>query len=247
MKVFFNVPMEFDSRKVDETIRSAIKNGQKGYVCAIEANNLAVANKNPVFHTVVNNALVNICDGSNLAWLLGKIHREPFKSYTGSDLFIKWVSMSKYKQYFLGNTKNVLDRLKENLSQKDSEINGMRFVALPFRKVSEFDYKNIAEGINSEAPDIIWVSLGAPKQEEFMSLLLPYLHQGVMIGVGAVFNFYAGISGQMQRAPKWLQKIRMEWLYRAIEEPRKNIPRYLSCLQILPRLIIREYKSERKT
>ena len=67
---------------------------------------------------------------------------------------------------------------------------------LPFVSVDEFDYELIAKKVNEEKPDIIWVSLGAPKQEIFMSKLLPFLQQGVMFGIGAAFNYYAGILNE---------------------------------------------------
>ncbi len=242
MEYYFNVQLEFDPLQVDNIIQSTICNHGKGYVCSIESNNLTIANKNKTFNDVVNGALVNICDGSNLAWLLGKIHKKTLKSYIGADLFLKYVKMGKYKQYFLGNTREVLDNLKKNLSRFDPHINNMVFEELPFRKVAEFDYKTIADNINRNKPDIIWVSLGAPKQEEFMSRLLPYIDQGVMFGFGAIFNFNAGV-GNVKRAPKWMLRLRLEWLYRALEEPKKNIPRYWNFLRILPRLIVNEHKS----
>ncbi|NDP27595.1 MAG: WecB/TagA/CpsF family glycosyltransferase [Flavobacterium sp.] len=238
-KSYFNVQIEFDGKKVDSIIQSTITNHGKGYVCSIESNNLTVANKNPAFLAVVNGAMVNLCDGSMLAKILGVIHGKPFQSNIGADLFIKYVNMGRYKQYFLGNTRPVLDGLRENLSKIDPAIASMSFEELPFRKVEEFDYKGIATKINSEKPDIIWVSLGAPKQEFFMARLLPYLDQGIMFGFGAIFNFNAGI-GQVKRAPGWMLKLNMEWLYRAFEEPRKNIPRYWGFIKLLPGLIISE-------
>lgn len=242
MNEYFNVKLEFDQSIVDKTIQDAIQQKKKGYVCFIESNNLSIANTNPDFRTVVNNALVNTCDGSNIAKLAGLIHHKPFSSYIGSDLFMKYVSFCKYKQYFLGNTAEVLAGLKENLSNIDAEIHQMPFVELPFRKVDEFDYVEIASHINSNKPDIIWVSLGAPKQEEFMYRLLPYIEQGVMFGIGAAFNFNAGGVGHVKRAPKWMRNLKMEWLYRAFEEPKKNVPRYLNFLKILPRLAWNECK-----
>ena len=116
-KKYFNVLLEFDSEKVDATIQGAIENNNKGYVCSVESNNLTVANQNDVFLNVLNNALVNICDGSMLAKILGKIHKKPFESYIGADLFLKYVEMRTYKQFFLGNTQEVLDGLKNNLSK----------------------------------------------------------------------------------------------------------------------------------
>jgi N-acetylglucosaminyldiphosphoundecaprenol N-acetyl-beta-D-mannosaminyltransferase len=120
----------------------------------------------------------------------------------------------------------------------------MRFRPLPFKDVEHFDYQSIADDINEYKPEIIWVSLGAPKQEIFMHNLLPYLEQGVMFGFGATFNFNAG-TGPVKRAPEWMRRCKLEWLYRALEEPKKNIPRYYRFLRKLPKLIWSEYRQVR--
>ena len=245
MKPYFNVLLEFDKAQLDKTIFEAIENGTVGYSCSVESNNLTVANKNPEFLKVLNGALVNNCDGSVLAKILGKIHHEPLDSYIGADIFIKYIKMKKFKQFFLGNTEEVLAGLRENLSKIDPKIADMRFETLPFRKVDEFDYQGIADMINAENPDIIWVSLGAPKQDMFMSRLQPYLKRGVMFGYGAIFNFNAGV-GEVKRAPQWMLNLRLEWLHRALEQPQKNIPRYWNFVKILPRLIWEERKKVKR-
>lgn len=238
-KKYFNVKLEFDKEKLDKTIFNAIETGKVGYVCSVESNNLTVANNNPDFLKVLNGALVNNCDGSVLAKILGKIHHEPLDSYIGADIFIKYVKMCKYRQFFLGNTPEVLEGLRKNLSKIDPKIKDMRFETLPFRTVDEFDYAGIAEMINKDNPDIIWVSLGAPKQEMFMNRLQPFLKRGIMFGFGAIFNFNAGV-GDVKRAPQWMLNLRMEWLHRAFEQPKKNIPRYWNFIKTLPRLIKEE-------
>ncbi len=240
-RTYFNVRIEFDKDKLDRTIFNAIENGKVGYSCSVESNNLTVANTDPEFLKVLNGALVNNCDGSVLAKILGRIYHEPLDSYIGADIFIKYIQMKKFRQFFLGNTTEVLAGLKRNLSKIDPKIADMRFETLPFRKVDEFDYQGIADMINEDNPDIIWVSLGAPKQEMFMSRLQPYLKRGVMFGYGAIFNFNAGVGG-VKRAPKWMLELRLEWLHRALEQPKKNTPRYWHFVKILPRLI----KEERK-
>ncbi|MGQ1946400.1 WecB/TagA/CpsF family glycosyltransferase [Geofilum sp. OHC36d9] len=245
MESYFNVRLEFRHALVDEIILNAIDSQSAEYVCAIESNNLTVANTNDDFLRVVNQALVNICDGSVLATMIGRIYKQQFTSYIGADLFIKYIQFCKYKQYFLGNTQPVLEGLKENLSKIDPAILGMPFVELPFRDVDGFDYESIAADINRAKPDIIWVSLGAPKQELFMSRLLPYLDKGIMFGLGAVFNFFSGV-GRVKRAPALMRKLKLEWLYRAFEEPHKNVPRYWNFIKILPRLIFEERKKLRK-
>ena len=133
----------------------------------------------------------------------------------------------------------VLAGLRKNLSKIDPRIADMRFETLPFKKVDEFDYEGIAQMINEDNPDIIWVSLGAPKQEMFMARLKPYLKRGIMFGYGAIFNFNAGV-GKVKRAPRWMLALRLEWLHRALEQPKKNIPRYWNFIKSLPRLIRNE-------
>ena len=238
-KKYFNVKLEFDKEKFDRTIFNAIENGITGYSCSVESNNLTVANKNPAFLEVLNGALVNNCDGSVLAKILAWIHKEPLDSYIGADIFMKYVRMCRFRQFFLGNTEEVLAGLRNNLSKIDPKIADMHFETLPFRNVEDFDYVGIAQMINDDNPDIIWVSLGAPKQEMFMARLKPFLRRGVMFGYGAIFNFNAGV-GDVKRAPKWMLALRLEWLHRALEQPKKNIPRYWNFIKILPKLIINE-------
>lgn len=243
-KKYFNVRIEFDRDKLEQTIFDAIERGEPGYSCSVEANNLTVANNNPEFLEVLNGALVNNCDGSVLAKILAHIHHEDIDSYIGADIFTRLVGMKRFRQFFLGNTEEVLAGLRENLSKIDPKIKDMRFETLPFRKVDEFDYQGIADMINQDSPDIIWVSLGAPKQEMFMSRLKPFLKRGVMFGYGAIFNFNAGV-GDVKRAPKWMLAMRLEWLHRAFEQPKKNIPRYWGFIKILPRLIREERRKVR--
>lgn len=244
MEHYFNVGLEFEKDRVDCVIQSAIADGQPGYVCSVESNNLTFANTHAEFLDVLNGALVNICDGSVLALMLGKLHRAPLKPYIGADLFISYINKQRYKQYFLGNTRAVLDGLQHQMSKIDPQLKSAPFVELPFRSVEDFDYMSIAEGINRVSPDIIWISLGAPKQEYFMNQLKPFLKRGVMFGVGAVFNFYSGV-GPVKRAPLFMRKLKLEWLYRAFEEPHKNIPRYWRFIKILPGLLVAESRKAR--
>ena len=229
-KKYFNVRIEFDRDKLDRTIFDAIEKGIPGYSCSVEANNLTIANQNPEFLKVLNGALVNNCDGSVLAKILAWIHKEPIDSYIGADIFLKYIAMRRFRQFFLGNTEEVLAGLRKNLSEIDPAIKDMRFETLPFRAVDEFDYQGIADMINADNPDIIWVSLGAPKQEMFMSRLKPYLKRGVMFGYGAIFNFNAGV-GEVKRAPQWMLKLRLEWLHRAPRTATEKHPALLELRQ----------------
>ena len=107
-----------------------------------------------------------------------------------------------------------------------------------------FDYKEIAEVIEEDKADIIWVALGAPKQEIFMSKLKPYLKHGVMIAVGAAFKFYSGID--VKRAPEWMVKNHLEFVYRIFCEPKKQLKRCGWIVITLPMLLISEWRRKKK-
>jgi len=235
-KTYFNVKIELDKIKVDEIIDNAIRNQGKGYVCSVERNVIATSFHNHEYCKIVNDALVNILDGSIVALFLRIALKRPVKTYIGADLFLDYVKRAKYRSYFLGNTPEVLKGLKNNLIKYDSNIADMKFETLPFMDVYSFDYKRIAQKINEDNSDIIWVSLGAPKQEIFMSKLLPHINRGVMFGFGAIFNFNSGIKN-FRRAPSIFLKLKLEWLYRIIQEPKKNIKRNWEFLRITPQLI----------
>ncbi|HEY5125461.1 MAG TPA: WecB/TagA/CpsF family glycosyltransferase [Ignavibacteria bacterium] len=245
MKKYFNINYEFDQNKVDEIILDHIANQKPGYVCSLDGNHLAIANTNPDHLRVINDAIVNNCDSTWVPVFINWIYGTKFTNYCGMDLFVKYIRLKKFRQFFLGSTPEVLHRLQENLSKIDPKINNMRFETLPFISVEEFDYEQIGEIINGDEPDIIWVSLGAPKQEKFMSLLLPYLKKGVMFGFGAIFNFCGEMPG-LKRAPQFMVKLKLEWLYRLYQELRKQISRISLLLSLLPKMVIEELKNKNK-
>jgi len=246
MKKYFKVKLELDPNEVDRVIEKSISEEIKGYVCSVERNVMTTAHNSVEYRNVVNNALVNICDGSFVARCIGIAHKRSFPTYIGADLFVKYVKKGIYNQYFLGNTPDILNGLKNNLRKWDSKIDSMSFKTLPFKNVEDFDYEKIANEINESNPDIIWVSLGAPKQEYFMSNLLPFLNKGVLFGFGAIFNFYSG-DKKLKRAPKIFLKFNLEWLYRMIQEPKKNFQRNWSFLKICPTLILEERRNIKNT
>jgi UDP-N-acetyl-D-mannosaminuronic acid transferase (WecB/TagA/CpsF family) len=94
MNNYFGINLEFDSNKIHQLIAKAISSNQKGYVCVVDGNVLTIAQKNQVYCTIVNNSLVNACDGSSIAWLAGKIYKKDFRALTGmQNAFIFFLSM----------------------------------------------------------------------------------------------------------------------------------------------------------
>lgn len=241
-KEYFGIRFEFDHAEVDRVIEENIKNDIPGYVCSLDGNNFAIAMNNPAHLDILNGAIVNNCDSTWVPTMVNRIYGTHYRNYCGADLFIDYIKAGKFRQFFLGSNRQVLDGLRKEMSKHDPKVADMRFEELPFRKVEEFDYQGIADMINEDAPDIIWVSLGAPKQENFMNRLQPYLKRGVMFGFGAIFNFYSGLDNAPSRAPRWMIKLHLEWLDRIFKEPKKQIKRCTMIAKTLPKA----YREEKK-
>lgn len=241
-KEYFNIGFVFDHDEVDSIIEDHIYNDKAGYVCSLDGNNFAIAMNDADHLKVINSAIVNNCDSTWVPTMVNRLYGTNYSNYCGADLFLDYIGRKKYKQFFLGSSRKVLDGLKTEMAKIDPKISDMHFEELPFRKVEDFDYQSIADMINKVAPDIIWVSLGAPKQEQFMYRLQPYLKRGVMFGFGAIFNFYSGLDDAPKRAPQWMIKLHLEFLYRIFAEPKKQLKRCSNIIKTLPRV----YKEEKR-
>lgn len=229
---------------VRESIGNCLSDNKKGYVCAVNANILVHAFESASYCNIVCSSLFNFCDSSNVMFINNLLENRKIQRYPGPNLFKDILLLKKYKSCFLGTTPEVLSGLKERLSEAmDPDIWKMQFYSPPFLPIDEFDYESIAKLINKEQPDIIWVALGAPKQEIFMHRLTPFLDRGIMIGVGAAFNFYSGIE-TLVRAPSWVRAIYLEWLFRAFQEPRKIVPRQIKSAYYLPQILLSGFFSK---
>ena len=188
MNKYFNINYEFDK----SAVHHAIDKAQKGYICVADGVVMNTANRDPDYLAVVNGGMFAICDSGWVPLYLKSIYGVRHEQYCGSDIFKDIVSSHKYRMMFLGTNQTVLDGLRRELEKMNPDVSEMQFVELPFRAVEDFDYPEIAKMVNEDGAHIIWVALGAPKQEKFMNRLLPFLDHGVMIGVGAAFKFYSG-------------------------------------------------------
>lgn len=185
--------------------------------------------------------MFSICDSSwapvFIKWIYG-LHRN---HYTGTMVFNDVISSFHERMIFIGTNRTVLSGLKRYLMTINQAVSDMQFVELPFCHVDDFDYPSIAKLIKEDGADIIWVSLGAPKQETFMYRLKPYLEKGVMISVGAVFKF---LSGKEKRAPQWMIRNRLEFVYRIFQAPKKQIKRCSLVIKVLPAVLFKEIRKK---
>ena len=242
MERYFNIRYEFDHQGVHERIAQQLAEQGAGYICVADANILQQVHNDFSYREVVDGAMFSICDSSWVPVFVNRIYGIKHEHYCGSMIFKDIIEMKRYRQFFMGTSTKILDALKENLTVMDPAMTDMTFYELPFCNVEDFDYPAIAEMVNRDNPDIIWVALGAPKQEIFMSKLNPYLKRGVQIAVGAAFKFYSGL--EEKRAPAWMRHSKLEFVYRIYAEPKKQWARCKLIIRTLPR-IFREEKARR--
>jgi N-acetylglucosaminyldiphosphoundecaprenol N-acetyl-beta-D-mannosaminyltransferase len=244
MKIYFNINLEFDHQLLENKVQEiAESTAEKGYCCFIDLNSLVHSYNNSDFRKVLNNALINSCDGSYIAMVASKVHGGKLKQYIGPDFFKKFI-FKEGRHMILGNTPNVYEKIMDRISLEEGNTENINYLGLPFKLVDEFDYVSISETINKMKPDYIWVSLGAPKQEYFMSKLLPYINRGVLLGVGAAFNYF---SGEIKDIPDWTKKLHLVWVFRLFAEPKKQFKRLKSIFIIFPKMIKEETRRVKNT
>ena len=244
MDTYFNIKYEFDKDAVHDAIAKRLELPGADYICVSDGVIMNTANRFPEYLKVINGGMFSICDSSFIPLYLKKLYGLGYKQYCGTSILQDIVEGKKYRMYFLGANGKILNDLKERLTEINPEVENMRFHALPYCKVSKFDYPGIAKAINEDNPDIIWISLGAPKQEFFMSLLQPHLNRGIMIAVGAAFSFIAG--KERKRAPQWMVDNHLEFLYRLGQEPKKQSKRCFNIIRTLPGLLYDEWRRSKK-
>ena len=196
------------------------------YICVSNVHTTVMAYDNKNYLNVQNNSILSIPDGGPLSSVGRKRGYIEMQRTTGPDLLDEILKIStdkKYKHYFYGSTNETLDKLQNEIKKKYGDIYIVGKYSPPFRKLTKEEDLQIVDNINKANPDFVWVGLGAPKQENWM-----YNHKGrvnaLMVGVGAAFDY---LAGNIKRAPMWMQKLNLEWLYRLIQDPLRLFSRYL--------------------
>ncbi|MEL7522710.1 MAG: WecB/TagA/CpsF family glycosyltransferase, partial [Cyanobacteria bacterium J06553_1] len=202
------------------------------FVCLANVHMVMEAYKNQLFTQVLHQADLVTPDGKPLVLMLRRMGIFNQNQVAGMDVFLNLCDLgekSGIKVYFLGSTPDILTKMNRRLNRDYPILQVVGMKSIPFVSIEEItksrDLKLIEE-INQSGAEIIFVCLGCPKQEIWMSQYHGAI-KGVMIGVGAVFSMYAGLT---PRAPFWIQRAGLEWLYRLIQEPRRLWRRYGSTI-----------------
>jgi len=198
------------------------------YIVSTNANNIIDAVESEKYKRVMKNSALSLPDSVPFLWIGQKNGFDTTERCGIQEVMEALFEQSKtginYRHYFYGNTPKVLDKMQRNLFSKYPNLKIVGMYSPPFRPLTQEENREIVNRINSTNPDYLWVSLGCPKQEQWLYDNRNNLCPMVAGGAGAVFNF---IAGETKRAPRWVQMSGLEWLYRLFLSPKKLSNRYL--------------------
>jgi N-acetylglucosaminyldiphosphoundecaprenol N-acetyl-beta-D-mannosaminyltransferase len=210
-----------------EVIEGWIERGQRRYVCVANVHSVMEAYRDPHLRRVMNQSGLTTPDGMPLVWLLEHAGHRPVSRVYGPDLLLELCGRSPatgHRHFFLGGAEGVADTMADRLSARFPGLHVAGTLSPPFRPLTAEEDETLVRTVNEAAPDIVWVGLGAPKQEHWMAAHHDRLSASALIGVGAAFDFHAGA---VRQAPPALQRTGLEWAYRLAKEPRRLWHRYL--------------------
>lgn len=196
------------------------------YICVSNVHTTVTSWEDPAYCDIQNGGLMAIPDGGPLSSIGNRRGFKDIQRTTGPSLMGEIFNITAkkgYRHYFYGSTEETLEKLYRMLEGQYPGIQIAGMYSPPFRLLTEEENADIIKRINDTKPDIVWIGLGAPKQEIWMAN-----HQGkidgLMVGVGAGFDYFAG---NIDRAPEWMQKHNLEWVYRLMQDPIRLFGRYL--------------------
>jgi N-acetylglucosaminyldiphosphoundecaprenol N-acetyl-beta-D-mannosaminyltransferase len=197
---------------------------ERGYVCLCTVNGLDEARRDEGFRRIFNESWLTTPDGMPIVWM-GPPNVE--RVY-GPDLMLAVCDLGRargMRHFFYGGNVGVAEELAKRLSFRFRGLAVAGTFTPPFRELNGPEMDVLRSEVSRVKPDIVWVGLGTPKQERFMAGPGRTLEAGLMVGVGAAFDFH---SGRIRQAPRWIRRCGLEWLFRLCMEPRRLGPRYIT-------------------
>lgn len=202
-----------------------IANLSGDYMCVSNVHTTVTSWEDKDYCAIQNGGIMAIPDGGPLSSVGQKRGHKSMQRTTGPSYMgeIFTISVEKgYRHYFYGSTDETLGKLYKTLEYDYPGIQIAGMYSPPFRPMTEEEDKDIIDRINETKADFVWVGLGAPKQEKWMAAHQGKI-EGFMVGVGAGFDYFAG---NISRAPQWMQKCNLEWVYRLMQDPKRLFARY---------------------
>ena len=206
-------------------ILALARSNQSAYVCVASVHQLIEAHQDASFAKIPHAANIVTPDGMPITWALKILYGIRQERIPGMDLLpllLKEAEKNSISVFFYGGTEPMLEKTNQFVSKHFPKLQVAGSYSPPFRPLTADEELNIAEMINQSRAQLVFVVLGCPKQERWMYLMKGRI-QSTMIGIGGALPVLVGIQS---RAPRWMQKNGLEWLYRLLQEPRRLWKRY---------------------
>jgi N-acetylglucosaminyldiphosphoundecaprenol N-acetyl-beta-D-mannosaminyltransferase len=207
-------------------IHELVERGAGGYVCFSTVHMIMESHDNPEYGAKVNAADLVIPDGMPLVWMQKLQNEKSATRVRANDLMMMLCAYAEKNNLsvgFYGGKQSVIDAILERAKKDFPHLKIAYAYSPPFRPLTDEEDAEITSEINQKKPDILFMGLGCPKQENWMSAHAEKT-KAIMLGVGASFDFFAG---NVRESPEWIGRLGLEWLFRLTQEPRRLWRRYL--------------------
>jgi len=215
-----------DYERTMDWIDGMVASRSRGYVSAAAVHLVMVSQEDPETRDAVLGCSLTVPDGQPLVWAMRTLGHEASRVY-GPELMARYCERSAAKgtriYLYGGRNQGALVQLALNLRRRYPGLTIVGGYSPPFHVLDEAEERWVVDDINRSGADVVWVGIGQPKQEKWMARMRDRLDAPVLVGVGAAFDFHAGLVPQ---APDWMQRMGLEWLYRLAHEPRRLWRRY---------------------
>jgi N-acetylglucosaminyldiphosphoundecaprenol N-acetyl-beta-D-mannosaminyltransferase len=215
-----------------ETIDRMVASRQAHYLVTANVDFLVQAQEDVELRRILFDAHLVLCDGTPLVWASRLLGNPLLERVAGADLvplLLRVAAEKQYRVFFLGATPESCTQAVNNLKKLHPALIIADHYSPPFNKLLEMDHNEIKQRILAAKPDLLFVSFGCPKQEKWIAMHFQSLGVPVSAGVGATIDF---LAGTVKRAPVWMQRFGMEWIYRLAQEPRRLFKRYFKDLWV---------------
>jgi N-acetylglucosaminyldiphosphoundecaprenol N-acetyl-beta-D-mannosaminyltransferase len=236
-----------DYDHVLDWMEAMISSGARGYMTAAAVNLVMCADEDAEARAAVLGATLAVPDGQPLVWALRALGHEHATRVYGPDLMAHFCARAARDgtpmYLYGGRSPEALRLLEARLRERFAGVEIVGGFSPPFRQLTPEEETRVIEEIDASGAAVVWVGTGQPKQEKWMAQMRPRLSAPLLVGVGAAFDFHAGLVSQ---APRWMQRNGLEWTYRLSREPRRLWRRYA---RRNPRFIlgfVRQYVRERQ-
>jgi N-acetylglucosaminyldiphosphoundecaprenol N-acetyl-beta-D-mannosaminyltransferase len=224
----------------DMVVRRALDDTPGAYVCLTNVHTTVESQHSPELRTAVDEAFLSVPDGMPLAWILRHRGHVATEKVTGIEFVPQVASRGVehgVRHFFYGGGPGIAVRAGLHLERQVPGVQVVGAASPPFGEIPEWANEELREEVRRTRPHVLWVGLGAPRQELWMRKMGRDLGVPVMVGVGAAFDYLAGTKPS---APTYLRHIGLEWLFRLAVEPRRLWRRYLVGNSVFVYLVVRD-------